>query len=51
VWERAWERFVPFLEFEPAIRKVIYTTNTIESFNRKYSEVVWRGLGGPMALR
>jgi transposase-like protein len=29
VWERAWERFVPFLEFEPSIRKVIYTTNAI----------------------
>jgi putative transposase len=29
VWERAWERFVPFLEFAPAIRKVIYTTNAI----------------------
>jgi putative transposase len=40
VWERAWERFVPFLEFEPAIRKVIYTTNTIESFNRQMRKVI-----------
>jgi putative transposase len=32
-WERAWERFIPFLEFHPAIRKVIYTTNAIESIN------------------
>jgi len=29
------DRFVPFLEFAPPIRKVIYTTNTIESFNRQ----------------
>ena len=32
-WERAWEQFIPFLEFDAAIRKVIYTTNTIESIN------------------
>jgi transposase-like protein len=24
---RAWEQFIPFLEFDKAIRKVIYTTN------------------------
>jgi putative transposase len=27
VWERAWEQFIPFLEFDTAIRKVIYTTD------------------------
>jgi putative transposase len=32
-WERAWQQFIPFLEFEPELRKVIYTTNTIESIN------------------
>lgn len=40
VWERAWERFVPFLEFEPAIRKVIYTTSAIESFSRQMRKVI-----------
>ena len=40
VWERAWEKFVPFLEFEPAIRKVIYTTNAIESFNRQMRKII-----------
>ena len=30
-WERAWDQFVPFLQFDSAIRKVIYTTNAIES--------------------
>jgi len=32
-WDRAWDQFVPFLEFDSAIRKVIYTTNAIESLN------------------
>jgi putative transposase len=33
VWERAWPQFIPFLEFDTAIRKVIYSTNAIESIN------------------
>ena len=40
-WERAWERFTPFLDFPPMLRRVIYTTNSIESLNyqlRKVSE-------------
>jgi putative transposase len=32
-WERSWDQFVPFLAFDAAIRKVIYTTNAIESIN------------------
>jgi hypothetical protein len=28
VWERAWDQFIPFLEFAP-IRKVIYTTDRV----------------------
>jgi putative transposase len=28
-WERAWERFTPFLAFPPEVRKIIYTTNSI----------------------
>ena len=35
VWRDAWERFTPFLQFPPAARKVIYTTNSIESFNNE----------------
>ena len=40
VWERAWDRFTPFLEFGPSIRKVLYTTNAIESFNREMRKVL-----------
>lgn len=32
-WERAWSEFIPFLAFESEIRKIIYTTNMIESIN------------------
>jgi hypothetical protein len=28
-WENAWDRFTPFLAFGPALRKVIYTTNSM----------------------
>ena len=34
VWRRAWQEVIPFFAFDPAIRKIIYTTNAIESLNR-----------------
>jgi putative transposase len=40
VWERAWERFIPFLQFPPELRKVIYTTNTIESLNYQLRKII-----------
>lgn len=40
VWERAWDKFIPFLEYGPALRKVLYTTNAIESFNREMRKVL-----------
>jgi transposase-like protein len=35
-WKRSWEEFIPFLEFPPEIRKLIYTTNAIESLNSRF---------------
>jgi putative transposase len=35
----AWVRFVPFLAFPPALRRVIYTTNAIESINYQLRKV------------
>jgi putative transposase len=32
-WRRNWSRLIPFFDFPPEIRKVIYTTNAIESVN------------------
>ena len=39
LWRRNWERFTPFLDFDPAIRKIIYTTNSIESLNYQLRKV------------
>jgi putative transposase len=39
-WDRAWEQFIPFLEFDTAIRKVIYTTNAIESANYQLRKII-----------
>ena len=33
-WRRAWQEVILFFGFDPAIRKIIYTTNAIESLNR-----------------
>ena len=33
-WRRAWQEVIPFFAFAPAIRKIIYTTNAVESLNR-----------------
>ena len=35
----AWERFTPFLAFPPELRRVIYTTNSIESLNYQLRKV------------
>ncbi|EON19114.1 transposase, partial [Cupriavidus sp. GA3-3] len=32
-WRRAWDQVIPFFTFPPAIRKIIYTTNAIESIS------------------
>jgi putative transposase len=33
VWRHAWDEFIPFLDYPPELRKVVYTTNAIESIN------------------
>jgi putative transposase len=40
VWRDAWERFIPFLEFPPAVRKIIYTTNAAESLNYQLRKII-----------
>jgi putative transposase len=39
-FERAWEQFIPFLDFDQDIRRVIYTTNTIEAWNRSLRKLI-----------
>ena len=39
VFEAAWEDFTPFLAFSPPVRKLLYTTNSIESLNYQLRKV------------
>jgi transposase-like protein len=38
-WERNWETLRPFFELPPALRRVVYTTNAVESLNAKIRKV------------
>ena len=38
-WRRNWERLIPFFDYPPEIRKVIYTTNAIESVNMSLRKI------------
>jgi putative transposase len=38
-WRRNWPRLIPFFDYPPEIRKVIYTTNAIESVNMSLRKV------------
>lgn len=39
-WRRAWDKVIPFFAFAPAIRKIIYTTNAIESINAQLRKII-----------
>jgi putative transposase len=39
-WQAAWERFIPFLAFPPELRRIIYTTNSIESLNYQLRKII-----------
>jgi len=39
-WRRAWQHVVPLFAFPPAIRKMIYTTNALESLNRSLRKII-----------
>jgi len=39
-WRRAWDRVIPFFAFPPEIRRVIYTTNAIESVNARLRKII-----------
>jgi putative transposase len=39
-WRRNWERIIPFFDYPAEIRKVIYTTNAIESINMSLRKVI-----------
>lgn len=35
-WEENWDAICPFFQFSDLVRKIMYTTNTIESLNRQF---------------
>ena len=39
IWERNWQRVIPFFEFPEEIRKIIYTTNAVESLHMTLRKV------------
>ena len=40
IWQRNWSGIIPFFAFPAEIRKVIYTTNAIESVNRQIRKII-----------
>jgi len=39
-WRRAWDKVIPFFAFPPEVRRVIYTTNAIESVNAQLRKII-----------
>ena len=42
MWRSSWEQFTPFLAYPPELRKVVYTTNAIESLNARFRQATRR---------
>jgi transposase-like protein len=40
LWENSWAEFIPFLDYDAEIRKVLCSTNAIESLNARYRRAV-----------
>jgi putative transposase len=40
MWREAWQQVIPFLAYEPEVRRVIYTTNAIEALNRQLRKAI-----------
>jgi putative transposase len=39
-WRDAWQHVIPFLAFPPDVRRVVYTTNTIEALHRQIRKTI-----------
>ena len=40
LWDNAWEEFIPFLDYDVEIRRVLCSTKAIESLNARYRRAV-----------
>jgi transposase-like protein len=50
-WRRAWAEFVPFLAFPVELRKIVYTTNAVESLNARFRKASATGPTSPTSNR
>ncbi len=48
LWDNAWEEFIPFLDYDIEIRRVICSTNAIESLNARFELRQQQRLAGPV---
>ena len=39
-WRRVWDKVIPFFAYPPAVRKLIYTTNAIESLHSQLRKII-----------
>ena len=39
-WRQSWDEFTPFLEFPAELRRVVYTTNAVESLNARFRRAI-----------
>ena len=39
-WLRVWDKVIPFFAFPPEVRRVMYTTNAIESVNARLRKII-----------
>ncbi|WP_435280101.1 transposase [Streptomyces sp. 1222.5] len=51
LWESAWAEFVPFLQFDAEIRRIVCTTNAIESVNARIRRAVRARATSPRRTR
>lgn len=40
MWQRQWEQVIPFFAYPPEVRKIVYTTNAIESLHMQLRKIV-----------
>ena len=40
LWKENWERIIPFFAFPPEVRRVIYTTNAVESLHMSLRKII-----------
>lgn len=40
LWREQWERVIPFSAFPEEVRKVVYTTNAVESLHKSLRKII-----------